>query len=102
MKVSQLYISCCVKISAQKYELGFFCNFSRHEDRICFLDSMSQLLLPLPYEAKLGTKLKKERNNDVATVVTIIKTTKNRTKAKNKNLNSLWAASRKRFFRAIS
>ena len=54
-------------------------------------------------EAKLGTKLEKERYNDVATVVTIIKTTKNRTKAKKmKNLNSLRAASLKRFFIAIS
>src|ERR1041385_7819032 len=41
---------------------------------------MSQLSLTLLYEAILGTKLEKERYNDVATVVKIIKTTKNRSK----------------------
>src|ERR1041385_2499106 len=41
---------------------------------------MSQLSLTLLYEAILGTKLEKERYNDVSTVVTIIKTTKNRSK----------------------
>src|ERR1041385_4221587 len=43
---------------------------------------MSQLSLPLSYEAIIGTKLEKQRYNDVATIVKIIKTTKNRRKTK--------------------
>ena len=79
-----MYRACFVKHSAQKDELGFFSDFSSHEDRICFLDSMSQLSLPLSYEAIKGTKLEKKRYNDVATLVTMIKTTKNRIKEKRK------------------
>ena len=69
-----MYRARCVKKSAQKDELGFFSDFSSHEDRICFLDSMSQLSLPLSYEAIKGTMLEKKRYNDVSTIVTIIKT----------------------------
>ena len=90
------------KNSDQKYELVIYSNFFRHAARICFWTACTNFWPFLQSEAKLGTKIEKWRDNDVATVLTIIKTTKNRKKAKKKNLNSLRAASRKRFFRAIS
>ena len=45
-RVFQLYIACCVKNSDQKDDLVILYEFFRGADRICFLDSMSQLCFP--------------------------------------------------------
>ena len=47
-----MYMECCVKNSDQKDDLVIFDDFFSGADKICFLDSMSQLLVPLSSEAK--------------------------------------------------
>ena len=55
-KLRQLYRSCCVKNSDQKVDLVIFKDFCNEANRICFLDSMSELLIHLPPEAKTWHK----------------------------------------------
>ena len=57
MEVSQFYREYCQNNSDQKDDLVILHEFSRQTDRICFLDSMSQLLVYLSTEAKIGTNL---------------------------------------------
>ena len=56
MEASQLYRAYCKNNSDQKYDLVIFKDFFNEANRICFLDSMSQLLINLPPEAKTWHK----------------------------------------------
>ena len=58
MKGRQLYRACFVKHSDQKDDLVICEDFFDEANKICFLDNMSQLLVPLSAEPKLGKNLK--------------------------------------------
>jgi hypothetical protein len=53
---SQLYRAYCKKNSDQKDDLVIFKDFCNEANIICFLDSMSQLLIYLPPAAKTWHK----------------------------------------------
>ena len=84
------------KNSDQTDDLVIYREFFRQSDRICFWTACTNFSPFLQSEAKLGTKLE-NRYNGVATVVTTSKTQKSKNKP-----NPFWAASQKRFFKAIS
>ena len=56
---SQLYRAYCQNNLDQKDDLVIFKDFCNEANRICFLDSMSKLLIHLPPEAKTWHKASK-------------------------------------------